>query len=219
MERWAIDCFASEAPGAPLVVLNAVQDEARAVWDAVRELTSRDFSLAVIGDLDWNGDLTPWPGEPAGPWDEPYAGRADAYLDALTGRLLPDVFARLPAPPEYVALAGYSLAGLFALYAPFRADAFARVASVSGSLWYPGFLEFARAHAPVRRPDRVYLSVGDREARTKSEMMRPVEDNTRALAEDLRRAGIPTRFELNPGGHFKQPVRRTAKGIAWLLEP
>ena len=30
--------------------------------------------------------------------------------------------------------------------------------------------------------------------------------------------GIPSKFELNPGNHFKNPPLRVVKGIKWLLD-
>ena len=44
---------------------------------------------------------------------------------------------------QYHAIAGDSMAGLFAVYALYRTQVFSRVASASGSLWYPGLLEYA----------------------------------------------------------------------------
>ena len=65
---------------------------------------------------------------------------------------------------------------------------------------------------------KLYLSLGDREARTRNPMMRPVEDKTRALAAFYEAQGVPTVLEMNPGGHFNEPERRMARGIAWILE-
>ena len=213
-----IALFPSEEPGAPLVVLNAVEEEAGPVWSTARAMAKEPFSLAVITGLDWDEDLTPWPAPSAFRGGKSYGGRADAFLEALTDSILPKVLAELPEAPRWLGLAGYSLAGLFALYAPCRTKAFARVASASGSMWYPGFLDFVRERGFARQPDRVFLSVGDREARTRNPMLRPVEENTRALAELYAGQGIPTAFELNPGGHFQQPVERTARAIAWLVD-
>ena len=43
--------------------------------------------------------------------------------------------------------------------------------------------------------------------------------NARARAERiLREKGAETTFELNPGGHFSDPVGRLAKGIRWILQ-
>ena len=218
IEGKAVEVFPSERPGAPLVVLNGEAGEGAAVHTAVKALTDVDFSLAAVSGLRWEDDLTPWPIPPIMKGQAPCAGQADDYIELLARKIVPEIIGGLPAAPEYVALAGYSLAGLFALYAMYRTDLFARVASASGSLWYPDFAEFVKNHAPARRPDALYLSLGDREGKTRNPLMRPVEENTRMLAEFYRGAGIRTAFELNPGGHFNDPNGRMARAIAWMLE-
>ena len=218
IEEKRVELFPSENPGAPLVVLNTVTGEGGAVLQAVKGMTDVDFALAAVGNLRWGDDMTPWPAPPVRKGEAPCGGRADDYLQLLTGRILPAVVERLPKAPAYIALAGYSLGGLFALYATTRTDMFARVASASGSLWYPGFVEYVRTHGPLREPDCLYLSLGDREGRTNNPLMRPVEENTRLLAGHYQGAGIHAVLEMNPGGHFRDAVRRTARGIAWLLQ-
>ena len=218
IEGKTVELFAPMNPGAPLVVLNGEAGEGAEVASAVRRLTDVDFTLAAVSGLCWEDDLTPWAIPPIAKGQAPCAGKADAYLGQLTGSILPEVLEALPTAPAYVVLAGYSLAGLFALYAMVRTDVFARVASASGSLWYPGFVEYARSHAPARKPDALYLSLGDREGRTRNPLMRPVEDNTRQLAEYYRGLGIPMTLEMNPGGHFNDPNGRMARAIAWILE-
>ncbi len=217
-EGKTVELFAPVSPGAPLVVLNGEAGEGAEVVNAVRRLTDVDFALAAVSGLCWEDDLTPWAIPPIGKGQAPCAGKADVYIELLTGGILPKVLEVLPGAPAYIALAGYSLAGLFALYAMFRTDAFARIASASGSLWYPGFVQYAQSHAPVRKPDALYLSLGDREGRTRNPLMRPVEDNTRQLAAHYRNSGIPMILEMNPGGHFNDPNGRMARGIAWMLE-
>ena len=218
IEGKAVELFPPLNPGAPLVLLNGEAGEGVAVAEAVKRLTKADFALAAVSGLRWEDDLTPWPIPPIRRGGAPCGGRADAYIDLLTRRILPEILAGLPATPAYLALAGYSLAGLFALYAMYRTDRFARIASASGSLWYPGIVDYVQGHAPVRRPDCLYLSLGDKEGRTRNALMRPVEDNTRLLADFYRNAGIPTTLEMNPGGHFNDPNGRMARAIAWMLE-
>ena len=173
-----------------------------------------DFTLAGISGLDWNRDMVPWdlPGE-----KESFTGGADDYLRLLTGTLLPAVEDCLPGPPGWRGIAGYSLGGLFALYALCRTEAFHGAASVSGSLWFPGIVEYLTEHEMSPGVCRVYLSVGSREARTRNPLMRPVRQNAEAVEALCRERGIRTTFVLNPGNHFFQPARRTAAGIAWLL--
>ena len=214
----AVELFPSESPGAPLVALFGFEEGAASVWQAARTAASVDFSLAAIGGVSWDDDMTPWPAPPVAKGMAPCGGRADAWIEELTGTVLPALCERLPGKPSYLALAGYSLGGLFAVYAPYRTSMFARVASASGSMWYPGFLEYARTHAFARTPDCVYLSLGDKEANTRNPMMKPVEENTRKLAEWYQSQGVNNTFELNPGGHFREPEARMARGIAWMLK-
>ena len=210
--------FPAEKQNAPLVLLHTVRDEGTTVFQAARRLSEADFSFAAVGGLDWDREMSPWPCPPLFQGDTPCSGGADAYLESLTGEILPAILARLPAPPSSISLAGYSLAGLFAVYAMHKTELFARVASASGSFWYPDFLEYATQHKPLRNPERLYVSLGDKEAKTRHKILRTVEENTRALCEHYKRMGIATVFERNPGNHFRDTEERMAKGIAWILE-
>lgn len=113
-------------------------------------------------------------------------------------------------------LGGYSLAGFFSLWAAYQTDLFAGVAAVSPSVWFPGWMDFAREHS-IGAP-RVYLSLGDKEERTRNPVMRTVGDNIRSQLELLESdAGCTAcTLEMNQGNHFKEPDLRTAKGFAWL---
>ena len=213
-----VELFPPQKPGAPLVVLNGFADEGAAVCAAIRAETGEDFTLAAVGGLKWDDDMTPWPIPPIARGADPCGGKAEAYLEELTGAVLPAVRAELPGEPVYSALAGYSLGGLFAVYALYRTDVFARVASASGSMWYPGFMDYVRKHAPLRRPDFISLSLGDKEANTRNPLMKPVEENTRQLEARLRDMGVATFFELNPGGHFRDADARMGRAIARMLE-
>ena len=158
-----VHLYLAEEAGRPLVILNEYAGDGSSV---VRELHSSgapDANVACVGGLDWDGDMTPWECPPLTPRDTPCTGRADAYLDLVTSRILPAARDAVFGVPAFVALAGYSLAGLFALYAAHRCDAFDRVASMSGSLWFPGFADWVRTHDFVKPPERIYLSLGDAE--------------------------------------------------------
>lgn len=207
---------ASASP--PIVYLNAGDDEGAATWEACRSIGCSAFTLAVISGLQWNHDLTPWPMPPIWKNDTSYTGGADEYLARLTGKIIPAVEETLGEKPLYRVLAGYSLAGLFAVYATYHTDAFARIVSASGSLWYPDFLEYTQSHALRRVPDKMYFSLGDREAKTKNRYLCLVEERTRTLYKEYSGQGIPTKFELNPGNHFMDADGRMARGIRWILE-
>ena len=111
---------------------------------------------------------------------------------------------------------GYSLAGLFALWAATQTNALYGVAAASPSVWFPGWPEYEAAH-PIQA-QRVYLSLGDREEHTKNQTMASVGDNIRALHTALTRRGTDSALEWNAGGHFKDIDLRTARAFAWVME-
>ena len=109
------------------------------------------------------------------------------------------------------------ISSLYQLSATFVTDAFSACVSASGSLWYPGFAEFAESHPFRSRPRSVYLSVGSREHRTPNPVMRTVNDCTSRILDRCVSEGVEAVFETNPGNHFRDGDLRLAKGIAWTL--
>lgn len=213
-----IELYAAEGAGCPLVVYHAVRGEGDVLWQACMDAGCPVFSLAVVNGVDWDSDMTPWPVPPVMGEGRPFPGRADDYIPILTETILPAIRGSIPCDPGETVLAGYSLAGLFSLYALYRTDVFSKAVSASGSLWYPGFTDFVKTHSISDAVKAVYLSVGDRECRTKNEVLSKVEDATAETEAVIRSEGVETLFELNPGNHFKDAALRTAKGIKWVLE-
>lgn len=201
----------------PVVYLHVHDGDGSEVLRLCRELGCRDFVLAAIRPRCWNDNLTPWecPGLFAD--DAPFAGKAAEQLRLLESEIIPRVEGNTPRKPEQRVLAGYSLAGLYATWATFNSAAFGRIASASGSLWYPDFTGYAQATEFARKPACAYFSLGSKEARTPSRLLRNVAQGTRDVVDLFEARGVPTVFEQNPGNHFKEPALRMAKGIAWAL--
>ncbi len=178
-------------------------------WEAMRD-TGCPCALAAFEVKDWNRDLSPWEAPPVF-GHVPFGGGAEETLGFVTECLLPALRAALPAEETPgLCLGGYSLAGLFALWAATRTECFSAVAAASPSVWFPGWTDYVRAH-PIRA-DAVYLSLGDREERTKNPVMATVGENIRELYA-LLRPGHAVTLEWNPGGHFQDPALRTAKAF------
>ena len=114
-------------------------------------------------------------------------------------------------------IAGYSLAGLFALYAIYQTDLFSHVGSMSGSLWFPRMKECLFSHEPKRRPDRMYFSLGDKESKTRNPVLKSVRQNTEEIHAFYQSKGVDTVFQLNPGNHYNHAAERTAACIVWML--
>ena len=135
---------------------------------AARAAGCPPFTLIAISGLDWNREMCPWDCPPPFKKSPPCTGGAGAYLRLLTDSILPAAEERLSVPPRWRGIAGYSLAGLFAVFALGGTDLFLRAGSISGSLWFPGIREYLFSHPPKRRPDRLYFSLGDRESKTRN---------------------------------------------------
>lgn len=155
--------------GAPIVYLPVVAGMGDDVLQCCRDLGCLPFTLVTIGGLDWNRELSVWPCDAITATSEPFAGEAAAFLHELTHKIIPTIEAPLAASPRLRAIAGYSLAGLFALWACCKTDLFSRAASVSGSLWFPGFAEYLDENLPQGALDVAYLSLGKKEHKTPTE--------------------------------------------------
>ena len=83
-------------------------------------------------------------------------------------------------------------------------------------MWFPGWIDFAKKHE--FKAKRAYLSLGDKEAKTRNQVMAKVSENILKQQEILGDSGIDCRFEWNPGNHFRDADKRTAKGMAWMLK-
>jgi len=181
-------------------------------WDAMQSC-GRPLALAAFEVGDWNRDLSPWEAPPVF-GKVPFGGGAEETLRFVTDRLLPELRARL-APEGNLALCmgGYSLAGLFALWAATRTALFSGVAAASPSVWFPGWMDYVKAH-PILA-SKVYLSLGDREERAKNPVMATVGERIRDLAALLRDDHSVT-LEWNLGNHFQDSELRTAKAFCWV---
>lgn len=190
------------------------------------KLLDAGFLIVAYESENWNDDFSPWKAQ-AVFGKEGFGGNADRTLEWLVNQCIPYIEA---ADSVYIKDAaevwrytvGYSLAGLFGLWAYGECRLFAGAVSCSGSLWYAGWLAYVEEHQAVfcrNRTDCIYLSLGDKEERTKNRLMSTVGDNTRKIYEMLRGqpSGAKTILEWNEGGHFSEPDIRVAKGIYWIL--
>ncbi len=199
---------------AEFMVIQLISHEETAAMDQQYELINEHVSLAAVIVDDWNQDLSPWKAEAVfGRQD--FGDGAKATLEYITDSLLPylekNAGRKLP-----VILAGYSLAGLFALWSVYQTDIFAACMSASGSMWFKEWIDYAGSNTILTKT--VYLSLGDREHRSRNPVMSKVKDCTEKMYEQLKEKGVTCTLEYNPGNHFVDVDKRCARGISWCLE-
>ena len=207
-------CFLAGDESAERVLLQPVDARGSRAFekeaDAIRAAApGRPFLLCGFPIESWNDDLSPWAAPPAFRGSG-FGGGAAATLEYLAEELIPRL-----CGGKQVFLGGYSMAGLFSLWAATEYGGFAGVAGVSPSLWFPGWPGYARGRA--FRAGSVYLSLGDREASAAVSGGAASGECIRELDKALAEAGTSHLLEWNAGGHFSDPTGRTVRGFAWLL--
>ena len=183
----------------------------------IEENTDRNFSLVAFKIEDWNSELTPW--------EMPLLRGKGNFGDGATRTLEFIKNELIPALSEYTntenkeikyILGGYSLAGLFSLWSGYQTDIFEGIAAVSPSVWYKKWIEYVEAEKTLS--EKIYLSLGDTEEKTKHQILSKIGDNIRKQHEILENSGnVKTVLEWNEGNHFKNPDIRTAKGFLWVM--
>ena len=187
-------------------------------------------SLVNVGVDLWEENFSPWCAPRVFAKGPNFGNGAQKTLDTFINQVIPWAESELREPPAYRALVGYSLAGLFSLWAGVtqagvsHVDAptltFQRIGAVSGSFWFPELLDYVdqQLRGGVVGLTHAYLSLGDREARTPNPQIMHVRENAELLASKLEDAGITSTFELNRGNHFQNVEGRMQKALDWLLK-
>ncbi len=196
-----------------------------------------DFRLIAFKVNDWNSELSPWKA-PAVFGDEDFDEGAEKTLDEIL-----DYIAEINKETNFIIarsntnvstdtniytdtpihrnndkifyIGGYSLAGLFSLWAIYRTDVFSGAAAASPSAWFPGFIDYMKNNET--KSDKIYLSLGDKEEKTRNPVMSTVGDRIRNMQDLLKAQGKDCILEWNQGNHFREPDLRMAKGFSWLL--
>ena len=210
--------FDGENKELPIIFYNTFSGDGESVWKKALEIGCKNYIFVVIGDINWEDEMTPWKEPPIFRTDKKgYEGLADKHLEYIENVCLKEVINKIKCKPKSFILSGYSLGGLFSMYSMFKSKVFTKYISASGSLWFPKFIDFINNNEFINKPEKVYLSLGDKEKYTK-EISNCVEDNTNILFNYLKDRNIDTKYELNEGNHFKNVDLRIAKAIKWILE-
>jgi len=195
---------------AQLVLLQPVDDHDLQLMEGetalLRENIGEEFCLFAFKIRDWNRELSPWKA-PAVFGKQEFGDGAEETLK--------EILKYCEDRTRKYCIGGYSLAGLFALWAVYQTDLFQGAAAASPSVWFPGFAEYMKERRP--KCTHVYLSLGDKEEKTRNPVMASVGDRIREAYALLLKQDINCMLEWNAGNHFKDPDHRTARAFAWIV--
>ncbi len=202
---------------APIILVQPVDDHDMEVIEQEVKLieeslpNSEEFGLMAVKVDDWNNDLSPWTAPPV-------FGKED--FGGMAEETLKEILSICDDESKTYIIGGYSLAGLFALWAAHNTDKFVGVAAASPSVWFPGFVEYMkdnRENIASNEVKAVYLSLGDKEEKTRNQVMARVGDCIRKANVIIAEEGISCTLEWNEGNHFRDSDFRTAKAFAWAV--
>lgn len=208
--------YLSEKKDAPAVYIPVFEGHGEDIFKELSKKSHGQLNLVVIADINWAQDMAPFCMNALNANSSHLRGGAASFLSALTEAVIPKAEATFLLHPKYRVLCGYSLAGLFALFALYRCSLFSRIGSFSGSLWVPDFKDFCLQNNLKIKPERIYLSLGDQEKKSSHPLLKSIEEKTKETLSYYRTQGIQCAFELNNGGHDHNVAWRCARGIITL---
>jgi hypothetical protein len=211
MRSIILEVFKYGDPNANTVLIQPVDNHDLAFIEneiaEIQNLTNRSFHLLAVKVNHWNNDLSPWQA-PAVFGNESFGDGANKYLD--------EILRLTTVPDKTYYLGGYSLAGLFVLWAASQTDVFRGIAAASPSVWFPDFTDYMKQNRV--KCQSVYLSLGDQESKTRNAVMATVSDRICEVYDLLNEQGVRCVLEWNQGNHFREPDIRTAKAFAWVMQ-
>lgn len=185
-------------------------------FDIEPALQGRHVNLVKFPVQDWDDSLTPWPAPGLYRGDADFKGEAAITLAEIAEDAIPTIEREEGLRPRSRAICGYSLGGLFALYAFTHGGPFDAMACLSGSVWYEGWVEHLAALKPDLHGKYAYFTIGSKEKRAAPPILHTVQDNMERCADLLRTCGCEVHYEVGPGDHLHYHLERFDRGIGAL---
>lgn len=180
------------------------------------------LNFVLINSDNRKDDYTPWPLQATEALPMDFGGKAAEHLSFLATQVIPFCESEysFASSAEKRVIGGYSLGGLFSLYAAVKTDLFGTVLSCSSSLWYPGFLDYLKEHPFKAVHPKLYMSVGDQEGTTATNLTADQTLNTLALKDwvEPRFQASDFQFTLEEGNHGTNIPGRAWRAVEWVEE-
>lgn len=174
-------------------------------------------TIVVITGMNWENVFSPWPakGVPAGSPD--FKGESPEFLKKLQTAVIPEIESRIGchANPDR-SLIGISMSGLFALWQWLLCDTFTNIASLSGSFWYDGFIDWFDKQQISDKSGLAFFLLGNQESKSRVKAFQAVGSATETIVERLKNDGIKVKFMSVPGNHYSNPVPRLEAAFSAL---
>lgn len=187
-----------------------------------------NVSIVVISGFDWQDAMSPWPAKavPKGTGD--FRGDAPHFLNLLKTDILPEIETTLrknfapsasdSKPIQFErSLIGISMSGLFALWQWMISDSFRNIASLSGSFWYEGFVDWLIKQPISHKEGKAFFLLGNRESLSSVPEFRKVGACTETIVDRIKQICPDTKYEIVAGDHYANPLPRLDAAFTFLF--
>lgn len=202
---------------APVIYIHVLSQFVQSVVPSLSKVYDGPVSVVTVEVPvdEWSNILAPWNTPEGWPQYVACTGGANEYAKTFLNEIMPAAEQNLDVSDRYIA--GYSLAGLFALYLFTKTDKFKSAACPSGSFWFPNFGTWFDKQELKRIPTAVFFSCSRDEYYSDNEYLAPVRDNLKLIEQKLKKAGTKTAFVLDAGDHYEDVLQRTVYALCWVL--
>ena len=201
------------------------RDQLPVLEDRMRRRQLREVIFVGVKPLDRLKEYTPWLAQALRSDYPDFGGQGQAYVSFLVEQLKPymDTTYRTLQGADHTGIAGASLGGLISMYAACLYPAvFGRIAVISGSFWFQGFLAFMQSAQFEIRGQRIYMDVGADEGNGKSNIQQNMVANNKQAYAILLQKGFQDEdcclvIEEGAQHHGACFLRRFPYAMQWLF--
>lgn len=186
----------------------------------VIEKFSQTYGVAVvlISGMDWESAFSPWPAKGVPDGSPDFQGESPEFLNTLQNDIIPRIESFLQVTPNVRrSLIGVSMSGLFTLWQWIKSDIFLNIASLSGSFWYDGFVQWLKTQSIPEKKGKAFFLLGDKESKTNIKAFQTVDVDTREVVSILQSSHIEVEFIYVPGNHYADPIPRLSLAFKALF--
>ncbi len=175
------------------------------------------FAMISPLECEWDSDYSPWEAEIFG--GRHFSGNADAFYALLKDEVIPYAESNFPLSSVKRCIAGYSLGALAAIYFFSKGNLFQNVACISGSLWYPGWIDYISHINRNTCSEKAYFSLGKAEVKTRNALMKENGKYYEITSDVFKKllGEDNVKFEWNNGGHGFEETERFIRALQFIL--
>lgn len=170
------------------------------VDEAVKWSNKYNCNVSILYGVDGEDALTPWPAAHAKKGSPEYGGKGHELLAHLVKEVFPTV-EKVIGHKHYPirTIAGESLSALFALWSWSDTAYFRNACCVSGSFWYPRFMDWICGKQIQSKEGRVHILQLEKDIETAYHQLTSNGEATKTIFDKLKDSKIDVTYNIIEG--------------------